>query len=379
MKIGILGAGQLAQMMAEAGPALDIEVGFLAPEQDACAAPYGRHWCAAYDDQAAIAELVEWADAITYESENIPAELVARLAAERPTYPPVAALRAARDRMAEKQLCRRLGVATAEFAEINSAADLAPALAALGYPAILKTRSEGYDGKGQLWLRSAADIPLAASQADTVPCVLEAVVPFDREISVIAVRSTAGAISCFPVSENTHREGILRLSLNRAHDPQQPAAEAMIAALMAELDYVGVLALELFDVAGELRVNEMAPRVHNTGHWTPAGAESSQFQAHLLAVAGRALPATGWQSDAALVNIIGAMPDATAVAAIPGATLHDYGKSPRAGRKLGHINVRLDAAASPAERLAQVRAALLAVGEQQIAEQLTEQVVTPHR
>lgn len=377
MKIAILGAGQLAQMMAQAGPALGIEVGFLAPEQEPCAAPFGRHWQAAYDDREAIAELVEWADAITYESENVPTALVEQLASQLPTYPPLAALSAARDRMAEKQLCRRLGVATADFVGIDSVADLAPALAELGYPAILKTRSEGYDGKGQVWLRSADDIAVAAPQADAVPCVLEAVVGFDREISIIAARATDGSVSCFPVSENIHREGILRLSLNRANDPQQAAAEAMIKALLSELDYVGVLALELFDVGGELRVNEMAPRVHNTGHWTPVGAASSQFQAHLLAVAGRPLPATGWRSDAAMINIIGTQPEPEQVAAIPGATLHDYGKSARPGRKLGHINLVLEQAASAAERLARVRAALRAVGESTIAEQLTEQWVTP--
>lgn len=367
MKVGILGAGQLAQMMAQAAPALGVEVGFLAPERDACAAPFGRHWCAPFDDAKAVAEFSQWADVISYESENVPLELVAQLAATLPTYPPVAALRAARDRAEEKQLCARLGVATAQFACVDTAAQLGEAVERLGYPAILKTRREGYDGKGQVWLRSSDDLPAAVLQADTAPCVLEAVVPFDREISVLAARSVDGAVQCFPISENIHREGILRLSINRHDDPQQANAEAMINALMAELDYVGVLALELFDVGGELHVNELAPRVHNTGHWTPVGAAHSQFEAHLMAVAGHSLPTLEWRSDCAMVNIIGAMPEPSAIESIDGATVHNYGKRPRPGRKLGHINLTFTEQQSAVERLALLRRALIAVGEQKIA------------
>ena len=373
MRIGILGAGQLAQMMAQAAPELDCEVGFLAPETDACAAPFGRHWCASFDDKAALAEFVEWADVVTYESENVPLELVEQLAVTVPTYPPVAALRAARDRAAEKQLCAALNVGTAKFEVVDNPEQLAASVAKLGFPAILKTRREGYDGKGQVWLRSVDDLAAAAQQATSAACVLEAVVPFDREISVIAARARDGQIECFAVSENIHREGILRLSVNRREDRQQRAAQSYITALMVELDYVGVLALELFDVGGQLRVNEMAPRVHNTGHWTPVGANYSQFTAHLLAVSGRPLPPLQWRSDCAMVNIIGAMPAVDAVAAIPGATLHDYGKTPRAGRKLGHINLEFSAQMSTASRLANLLAALDCVGETALAGSLCEQ------
>ncbi|MFW2421649.1 MAG: ATP-grasp domain-containing protein, partial [Porticoccaceae bacterium] len=270
----------------------------------------------------------------------------------------------------EKKLCQNLGVATADFALINSSAELAEALAQLGYPAILKTRREGYDGKGQVWLRSAEDLPAAAHQADATACVLEAVVPFQREISAIAARSIDGAISCFSLSENIHREGILRLTINRRNDLQQQQAEQLIGRLMEQLNYVGVLALELFDVADELRVNEMAPRVHNTGHWTPAGARHSQFEAHLLAVAGRSLPSLDWSNDCAMINIIGALPDQTAVEAVAGASLHLYGKTPRPGRKLGHINLVFAPHQSPAQRLDELRKLLRLVGEADIANQL---------
>ena len=370
MRIGILGAGQLAQMMAQATPGLELECGFLAPEADACAAPYGRHWQAPFDDQNAIAELVEWADVITYESENVPLELVQSLSNQLPVYPPVAALQAARDRGEEKQLCQNLGVATADFALINSSAEIAEALAQLGYPAILKTRREGYDGKGQVWLRSSEDLSAAALQADASACVLEAVVPFQREISAIAARAVDGTINCFSLSENIHREGILRVTINRRNDVQQQQAELLISRLMEKLNYVGVLALELFEVDGELRVNEMAPRVHNTGHWTPAGARHSQFEAHLLAVAGRSLPSLDWSNDCAMINIIGALPDQTAVEAVAGASLHLYGKTPRPGRKLGHINLVFAPHQSPAQRLDELRKLLRLVGEADIANQL---------
>lgn len=370
MRIGILGAGQLAQMMAQAAPGLGLECGFLAPEADACAAPYGRHWQASFDDQEAVAELVEWADVITYESENVSLKLVESLSKQLPVYPPVAALQAARDRGEEKQLCRSLGVATADFVLINSSSELPGALAQLGCPAILKTCREGYDGKGQVWLRSAEDLPAAAQQADATACVLEAVVPFQREISAIAARSIDGAISCFSLSENIHREGILRLTINRRNDSQQQQAEQLIGRLMEQLNYVGVLTLELFDVAGELRVNEMAPRVHNTGHWTPAGARHSQFEAHLLAVAGCNLPSLDWSNDCAMINIIGALPDQTAIDAITGASLHLYGKSPRPGRKLGHINLIFSPHQSPTQRLDELRKLLILVGEGEIADRL---------
>jgi 5-(carboxyamino)imidazole ribonucleotide synthase len=339
VKVGVLGGGQLARMLAQAGRPLGMECRFLSPEPDACATPFGEHVCAAYDDAEGLRRLADWADVITYEFENVPVAAVESLERLRPVFPSSAALAASQDRLVEKRRFQALGLATADFRAVETLSDLHTAAAELGLPAILKSRVQGYDGKGQALVRQLADLPAAWDIVGHVPSILEALVPFDRELSIIAARARTGAIVFYPLSENRHRQGILRLSLSRAGDVMQEQAESMITRLLDDLDYVGVLALELFQVGDRLLVNEMAPRVHNSGHWTIEAAPTSQFENHLRAICGLPLGATTPIQQAAMVNFIGEVPPEAAVTAVAGASHHAYGKAPRPGRKVGHVTL----------------------------------------
>lgn len=366
MKVGVLGGGQLAQMMARAGAPLGMEFMFLCPHGDACAAPFGQHLCADYADENAHRQLADWADVVTYEFENIPLPVVQSLERKVLVLPSSKALAAASDRLHEKRGFQALGVATAEFSTVDSAADLAEALAHIGLPSILKTRTEGYDGKGQAVLRNTAGLNEAWERVGKRPCILESMVPFARELSIIAVRSRSGAVAFYPLSENHHREGMLRLSISRPGDPMQVHAEKAIGRLMQELDYVGVLALELFQVGDQLLANEMAPRVHNTGHWTIEGAHTSQFENHLRAVCDLPLGDTGIVAPSAMVNLIGKLPSEADIRAVPGAIPHFYGKAERPGRKVGHITLTRDGSSAEfRERLIQL---LHLAGETELAE-----------
>ncbi|MDQ1461267.1 MAG: 5-(carboxyamino)imidazole ribonucleotide synthase, partial [Actinomycetota bacterium] len=274
--------------------------------------------------------------------EGVPAATARACESIAPVYPPPRALDVAQDRIVEKTALNALGIATAPFAAVDSPADLRAALDSIGLPAILKTRRGGYDGKGQALLRDAAGVEDALPNLGDVPCVLEGFVPFDRELSIIAVRGLDGRIAAWPAVENVHRDGILRLTRAPApglDDALQARAEAAIRPLLADLDYVGVCCVELFDVGGELLANEIAPRVHNSGHWTIEGAETSQFENHLRAILGLTLGSTAAIGASAMVNCIGSMPDRDAILSVPGAHLHDYMKSARPGRKLGHVTV----------------------------------------
>ena len=286
MRVGILGGGQLAQMMAKAGAKLDMSFQFLCPETNACAAPYGQLLTANYQNSEAQKHLADWADVITYEFESIPVETVRNLEERAPLHPSSTAIQTAGDRLLEKTAFNDLAIPTAEFANVTDFAMLESAVARIGLPAILKTRKEGYDGKGQQVLRNQDQLKAAWEALGGVPCILEAMVNFDREVSIIAVRDQKGELVFYPLAENNHREGILRLSVTLDQDPIQPKAEALITRLLEKLDYVGVLTLELFQVGDTLMANEMAPRVHNTGHWSIEGAPASQFENHLRAVAG---------------------------------------------------------------------------------------------
>ncbi len=288
---------------------------------------------------------------VTYEFENVPVEAARFLAERVPVYPPPAALEAAQDRFAEKSLFRKLGIATTEFSAVSNSSELDVALKTIGLPAVLKTSRMGYDGKGQWILRSTEDVAKAKSELPPVKLILERFVPFTRELSVLAVRSLNGETAIYPLVENHHRSGILRLSLApapRLDAPIQRAAENAAHRVLESLNYAGVLALEFFEHQGELLVNEMAPRVHNSGHWTIEGAVTSQFENHLRAVLGLPLGSTGLTGHCAMLNLIGDLPESAEVLAVPDAHLHLYGKSPRPGRKLGHVTLR---ALSP-ERLA---------------------------
>ena len=351
MTIGILGGGQLGYMLALAGYPLGLHFRFLDPSPEAPVGRIAQRVTADYTDEAALEKFASGLELVTYEFENVPVEATNFLAARVPVYPPPAALEAAQDRFAEKSLFRKLGIATTEFAPVSNPSELDAAVKSLGLPAVLKTSRMGYDGKGQWILRSTDDAVKAKSELPAGTLILERFVPFTRELSVLAVRSRTGETAIYPLVENHHRSGILRLSLAPAPrlDAQiQRAAERAAHRILESLKYVGVLAIEFFEHQGELLANEMAPRVHNSGHWTIEGAVTSQFENHLRAVLGLPLGSTGPAGHCAMLNLIGDLPESSEVLAVPDAHLHLYGKSSRPGRKLGHVTLR---AASP-ERLA---------------------------
>jgi len=349
--IGILGGGQLGYMLALAGYPLGLHFRFLDPSPEAPVGRIAQRVTADYTDEAALEKFASGLELVTYEFENVPVEAANFLAARVPVYPPPAALEAAQDRLAEKSLFRKLGIATTEFAPVSNPSELEAAVKSLGLPAVLKTSRMGYDGKGQWILRSTEEVVKAKSELPAVTLILERFVPFTRELSVLAARSRTGETAIYPLVENHHRSGILRLSLSpapRLDAGIQRAAERAAHRILESLKYVGVLAIEFFEHQGELLANEMAPRVHNSGHWTIEGAVTSQFENHLRAVLGLPLGSTGPAGHCAMLNLIGDLPESSEVLAVPDAHLHLYGKSPRPGRKLGHVTLR---AASP-ERLA---------------------------
>jgi 5-(carboxyamino)imidazole ribonucleotide synthase len=345
VKIGILGAGQLGRMLALAGYPLDFDFVFLDPAAEACAAPLGEHIHADYADEKALADFCSRIDLATYEFENVPARTAAFVAARKPLLPHPRALEVGQDRLSEKQLFDALKIAVPKYAPVGSRAELDAALARIGFPCVLKTRRLGYDGKGQAVLRSAADVGPAWDRLGRQPLLLEAFVAFEREISCIGVRGRDGATAFYPVAENVHRDGILRTSVPRAKDPLQKAAERATRAVMRKLDYVGVLAFEFFVAGRKLLGNEIAPRVHNSGHWTIDGAVCSQFENHLRAVAGLPLGSTAMRAPCAMVNFIGTVPDVSMLAKIPGLHVHLYGKQAKPARKIGHANVTARSAA----------------------------------
>jgi len=351
MIVGILGAGQLARMIALAGYPLGLDFIFLDPSADACANKLGEHLHGDYNDPRLLAELAERADVVTYEFENVPADVAEFLAAHTRVYPPAQALAVAQDRLVEKNFLNTLAIPTPAYAAIDSLEQLEQVMPAIGYPAVLKSRTQGYDGKGQSILKSADDLPAAWSLLDGVPAIVEAFVSFSREVSIIAARNVSGELVFYPLSENCHRGGILRVAESKTDDPLQQQAEIYISRLMTALDYVGVLALELFAVNGELIANEIAPRVHNSGHWSIEGAQTSQFENHLRAILDLPLGSTAAVGKAAMVNFIGGLPTTKQVLTIPGAHLHLYDKEPRKGRKIAHATVRVDSAEQLADAI----------------------------
>lgn len=342
MKVGVLGAGQLARMIALAGYPLGLEFIFLDPSADACANRLGEHLIGDYNDPELLAQLAERADVVTYEFENVPAPVAEFLASHTEVHPAPKALAVAQDRLIEKNFFNNICIPTPAYAAVNSLEDLQQVMQTISYPAILKSRTQGYDGKGQSVLRSADDTLAAWELLQGVPAIVEAFVPFDREVSIIAVRNTQGEIAFYPLAENSHRGGILRVSESREADPMQSDAEDYVTRLLKALDYVGVLALELFEVGGKLIANEFAPRVHNSGHWTIEGAETSQFENHLRAIVGLPLGKTNLVGRSAMVNFIGGLPESKKLLALPHTHLHLYDKAPRKGRKVAHATVRAD-------------------------------------
>ncbi len=343
--IGVLGAGQLARMLALAGIPLGFKFLYVDPSHSSPASLLGEQIVAPFEDATALQKLAESSDLITYEFENIPVSVVRKLAQTRSVFPPPIALESSQDRLLEKQFFNQHGIDTAPFYPVDDQPSLEQAIAVLKLPLILKTRRFGYDGKGQFLVKSLEDAITAFKELGQKGIIAEGFVKFDRELSCIAVRGIDGATFFYPLVENFHHQGILRLSLAPAQvhaTDLNLQASAQVGRILQALDYVGILAVEFFEKEGKLIANEMAPRVHNSGHWTIEGAETSQFENHIRAVAGLPLGDPKPRGFSAMINLIGFMPDATKVLKIPGAHLHDYGKEPRAGRKLGHLTIRAD-------------------------------------
>jgi 5-(carboxyamino)imidazole ribonucleotide synthase len=373
--IGILGGGQLGYMLALAGYPLGLHFRFLDPSPEAPVGRIATRITAPFTDRAALKKFAHGLELVTYEFENVPVETARFLADQVPVLPPPVALEAAQDRLAEKDLFRRLDIPTTQFAPVSDAKSYDAAVKEVGLPAILKTCRMGYDGKGQWQLRTAEDIARArtelAAELASAPkddgdaakqranFILERFVPFTRELSILGVRGRSGETAFYPLVENHHRGGILRLSLApapRLSPALQQFAEDAARRVFDALKYVGVLAIEFFEHEGRLLANEMAPRVHNSGHWSIEGAITSQFENHLRAVMDYPLGSTGAIGCSAMLNLIGELPNSAEVLAVRDAHLHLYGKSPRAGRKLGHVTLRANSAEQLATRLSELPA-----------------------
>jgi len=344
--IGILGGGQLGRMLALAAARLGLRCQVFSPDPDSPAFDVVQYaTCAEYADVEALELFAADVDVITYEFENVPAATAMVLSARRPVLPNHKVLEITQDRLAEKDFVNSLGIATAPYADVASAAGLRAAIGSIGLPAVVKTRRFGYDGKGQAMLREGVDVDAAWTDLETKSAILEGFVPFEREISVIAARGADGQVECFDVTENEHRDHILKHSYAPARIPETLAEEARSIAtrIATALDYVGVLAVEMFVVPGErgatLLVNEIAPRVHNSGHWTLDGASVSQFEQHIRAIAGWPLAKPVRHGAVTMTNLIGdEVNDYTCWLTVPGATVHLYGKgTARPGRKMGHV------------------------------------------
>lgn len=346
--IGILGGGQLGRMLAMAAARLGLRCQVFSPDPDSPAFDVVQHaTCAEYADVEALELFANDVDVVTYEFENVPAATAMVLAARRPVLPAQKILETTQDRLVEKDFVSKLGIGTADYADVSSVATLRAAITRIGLPAVIKTRRFGYDGKGQAIIRDGDDLDEIWDSLGTKSAILEAFVPFQCEISVIAARSATGAVECFDVTENEHRDHILKISRAPAAIPDDLAAQARSIAetIAAALDYVGVLAVEMFVVPGQgsnaptVLVNEIAPRVHNSGHWTLDGASISQFEQHIRAIAGWPLGKPLRHGEVTMTNLIG--DDILSYEqwlTVPGATVHLYGKgAPRPGRKMGHV------------------------------------------
>jgi 5-(carboxyamino)imidazole ribonucleotide synthase len=359
-KIGIIGAGQLGQMLGQAGRVLDVECIFLDPSPEPPAARVGPVRKNAFDDIAALEQLASETDVLTYEFENVPVGALESIAGKHRVYPPVDALRFAQDRLVEKGLFESLGIPVANYRAIDSAEDLVQAAGEIGLPVVLKTRRLGYDGKGQTVVRKNADLAAAVTALGGDDLIAEALIPFDREVSAIGARNVSGETVVYPLVENQHRDGILDCSRAPINLPElEQIAAQYLQKMLAHLDYVGVLTIEFFVVGERLLANEFAPRVHNSGHWTIEGARTSQFENHLRAILDLPLGDTSPVGHSAMLNLIGSMPPLEGHLEPNLAWLHDYGKSARPGRKLGHITVVADDQDTREREIARLREILI--------------------
>lgn len=357
-RIGILGGGQLARMMGLAGIPLGFEFLMLDPSADACASVAGKLLQAGFDDEDAARRLADEVDVATFDFENVPDSTARALEARCPLFPASNALGACQDRLVEKELLEELGIGVAGYHPVASRTDLLEGLEKLGYPAVLKTRRLGYDGKGQAVLRDPEDLERAWQALGDAQLILEAFVPFEAECSLVGARGHDGESRFWPLTQNVHDRGILALSRPGVFDTVlQTGAEAKMLRLMERFDYRGVLTIEFFLYGGELLANEIAPRVHNSGHWTIDGSCCSQFENHVRAVAGMPLGRTDLVRPSLMFNWIGALPDRHRAMAVPGLHWHDYGKAPRPGRKIGHATLTAETGErlmERAERIAEI-------------------------
>ena len=354
MRVGILGGGQLGRMLALAGYPIGVRCTVLDPAADPCAAQVCDHVRGEFDDLQALYQLAQASDVVTYEFENVPVESARWLLERVPVFPPPRALEVSQDRLVEKSFFASLGIPTPPFAAVDTRDQFDAAVREVGLPAVLKTRRFGYDGKGQVVIHTPADAEAAWTKLGGRPLILEGFVPFDRELSILAVRGRGGEIVCYPLIENEHRDGILHRSIAPAGETGEELtqrAQELAIRVLTELDYVGVLAIEWFQDGPRLLANEMAPRVHNSGHWTIEGAVTSQFENHLRAVCGLPLGSPAAVGASVMYNFIGRLPSADELLRYPNAKLHDYGKEPRPNRKVGHVTLRAGTAEELWERL----------------------------
>ncbi len=360
--IGILGAGQLGRMLALAGYPLGLNFRFFDPDPQAPANHLAKGVTADYADISTLEDFASGVDVLTYEFENVPVHAAQLLNARLPVYPPPFALETSQDRLVEKTFLSRCGIPTPRFAPVGAANSETTLAAAetTGLPAVLKTRRMGYDGKGQRVVLTLEELNQAAQALGGDNLILEQFVPFSAEYSLLSVRSVSGEIAFYPLVRNVHRDGILRRStVPEATTELQLQAESHAKRLLEELSYVGTLAIEFFLVNGALVANEIAPRVHNSGHWTIEGAVCSQFENHLRAMVGYPLGSTALTNGAVgMLNIIGSAPDVPGILAVKGAHLHLYGKSPRPGRKIGHITLTASSFDLLTERLEELNGLL---------------------
>jgi 5-(carboxyamino)imidazole ribonucleotide synthase len=340
MTVGIVGAGQLGRMLALAGYPLGLDFLFLDPASGAPAGQVAPQIRGAFADGKLLARLARDTEVLTFDWENISVDALRRLPKNTRICPPVNALATAQDRVSEKRLFERLSIPTTRWRAVDSRPQLARAVAQIGLPGVLKTRRLGYDGKGQRVLRTAADVQAAWDALGSAPLLYEEHVPFDYEVSIIGARSRRGEVAVYPLNGNVHAAGILRLTrAPYGSTALQRQAARYLRRALDHFRYSGILTIEFFVRRGKLIANEMAPRVHNSGHWTIEGAETSQFENHLRAILGLPLGSTRARGHCAMINLIGEMPAKAAVLRMEGVHLHDYVKAPRPGRKLGHLTL----------------------------------------
>jgi len=360
MKVGIIGAGQLGRMLALAGYPLGVQTRFLDPDESSSGGQVGPVLVGAFDDPERIRALAEQVDVISFDIENVPVEALAEAAEVAPIRPSPQALGVAQDRVSEKRLFESIGIPTAPYVEIAHAADL-DRCESIGWPVVLKARRLGYDGRGQRIVREAADLEPAWDSLGRVPAIAEGWIAFDCELSLIAARGTDGSIVFYPLAENVHDNGILYSTTAPFENPElQARAEGYLRAMLERFDYCGVLTVEFFLAGGQLIANELAPRVHNSGHWTIEGAQTSQFENHLRAILGLPLGSTAPRGHAFMINLLGRIPDREGLLRLDGLHLHDYGKSERPLRKVGHCTIVTTTRAELEQRMARLRESVAA-------------------